>query len=71
MKELSGLAQERTRPGRVRLPQAAASFLTRSGATTHRSEARHPPPVGFFVLARLWFRAHTVPVAARYRGIYR
>src|SRR6476660_1700364 len=35
------------RPGRVRPPQLAASFLTRSGAATHRSEASHPPPVSF------------------------
>ena len=30
-----------------RPPQLAASFLTRSGAATHRSEASHPPPVSF------------------------
>jgi hypothetical protein len=47
MKELSGVPQKRTGPGRVRPPQLAASFPTRSGAATHRSEASHPPSVSF------------------------
>ena len=34
-------------PEIVTPPRLAASFLTRSGAATHRSEASHPPPVSF------------------------